>query len=190
MNRPPLPAQGERPYQYRFSPRNLGADILRSLLPAPVNIADRFSGSNLRYGADRLFGGVRDRMYNEEAAYMRNMLNQDSRAMQPGLIERLRQAFERGPRPNQAETLGIGEDTPPANAAWVDEWIRNGSGPLPSRAPPLPQGNRVGAGRGTTIAQGPAAQAMFGGMRDAANASMTRNQARNAMRNMFEGEEY
>lgn len=187
---PPLPEQGERPYQYRFSPRNIGSDVVRgALLPGFVNLIDRVSGNNIRSGIDRLFGGSNDRMYNDEAAYMRNMLNQDARAMQPGLMERLRQSFGRDRSPTEAETFGLGEDQAPANPAWVDEWLRNGSGPLPSSRPPIPQGNRVGAGRGTTIASGDAAQGMFDSMRSSANSAQARNQARNAMINMFRGSE-
>jgi hypothetical protein len=106
-----------------------------------------------------------------------------------GWFQRFR---NRPPTPGGAETFGLGPDQAPAevldNFAWVDGGIRNGSS-VPSRTPPTPQGNRVGAGRGTTIAQGPAAQAMFEGMRAAANESMMRSQVRNAMSHMFGGKE-
>lgn len=179
---PILPEQGSRPYQYRLSPRNIGSDIVRSLLPAPVNIADRLFGNNIRGGVDRMFGGTRDRYLADESAYMRDMMRNDPGNQPNSLAQRIRNMF------GGSETS---EDAPPPNAPWADEWVRNGSPPLPGAGGGARPGlqSRVGAGRGTTIAQGPAAQAMFEGMRNSANANITRAQARAAMQQMFGNDE-
>lgn len=109
------------PYNSPFSWRTFGSDVGRAVvLPAPVDLADRFTGNNLQYGADRLFGGVRDRYLQNEANYMQDLMRSDpGYGSGGGLGGWLRRLFGGG---EQSDNL-------------------NNNNRSPTSRPPLPGGN-------------------------------------------------
>jgi len=199
MPSPPVPQEGQRPYRTPFSGRRFASDLAQSaFIPPVLRLGDRFAGNPIRNLSDRLFGAGNDRATQDYNNYMRQMMNQDSRAYGGNSIsDWFRRTFGGGDQqqqPEGAQTFPYQDSWQATNAPPTPRFNEQGRNAISDSyfSGPLNQGprNRIGAGRGTTIAEGAAAQGMFGGMRDSANAANMQQQARNAMANMFRGSEY
>ena len=111
-----------RPYQQRMTPRTFFSDMLRGMLPAPVGVADQFTGNNIRNWIDDRVGATADRNQNEYNAYMRQMVRDDPGYGTSNPFSGLSQLFQRSPQ---------GQPLP--------AWMMPGA-PMPQR-PPAPSWN-------------------------------------------------